>query len=251
MQSNQHIVHLFVSSYGANTDYSSDGDIIFRAPRLAYVANGTCTMTSKDGQNLTINAGDVWFLPKNKPYRSSWKADPCVQFVFVEFDIDQCSLVYDKFFSIHCPEAESLFKRTQDYYESGDTFGAMAGLFEILHKFLPAPNLTNHTHSRIRPALDVLHTNYTSNISVAKLAALCAMSESHFYSVFKAAAGVSPIEYKNTLKIGQAVHLIEQGATLENVCERLNFSSPAFLRKMLKRMTGMLPKEIKRGRQKM
>ena len=251
MQTDQHIVHLYSSSYSHNADYRSDGDIVFATPRIAYVVSGKCTMTSCDGQNLTINAGDVWLLPKNKPYRSSWQALPTVEFIFLEFDVDHASLKLNRFATWHSPEFYDVFKRTQDYCQRGNTVGALCGLFQILQRFLPDLCSADTGNDRLQPALNRLHANYATPISVPELARACAMSPSYFYSVFRAATGQSPIEYKNALKLSHAVRLIRQGETLETVCDTLGFTNPAFLRRMIKKSTGLMPKEIKRNALKM
>lgn len=252
MNGDNHNCYLYSSSYSAAHDYSSDGHIVFAKPRLAFIVKGRCDMVAEDGQTLSISEGDVWFLPKHIPYRSSWTANGTVEFLYVEFDLDSCSVSYNRFQRIHAPDSLPLFKKTLSSYNSGDTVGALSGLFAILERFLPLlSHRIDSNHSRILPALNYLHENYASPVSVSKLAKLCAMSESYFYSVFKSATAESPIEYKNTLKIDNAVRLIEQGETLESVCEALSFSSPAFLRRLVKRQTGMLPKDIKKNKIKM
>ena len=58
---------------------------------------------------------------------------------------------------------------------------------------------------------------------------------------------VSPIEYKNSLKIARAIELLQSGYTLEKICEQLNFSSSAFLRSMIKKYSGQTPRNLKKG----
>ena len=166
--------------------------------------------------------------------------------------MDFCALDYDAFTRTHAPDAENLFKRTLSYYNGGDTIRALKGLFEILERFLPRTQARlGKERTKSAPALNYLHANYAAPVAVGTLSGLCAMSESRFYSAFRAITGQSPIEYKNSLKINHAVRLVEQGVTLEEICDELNFASPAFLRKMIKRQTGLLPKEIKRNKMKM
>ena len=71
------------------------------------------------------------------------------------------------------------------------------------------------------------------------------MSESKFYAEFKKIVGISPIDYKNNLKASKAAEMILQKTTLEEICETLGYSSPAFLRRQLKKHVGKIPCELK------
>jgi len=73
------------------------------------------------------------------------------------------------------------------------------------------------------------------------------MSSSRFYEVFREAIGESPINYKNRIRVAHAKMLIQEGKTLDEVCELLHFSSPSFLRRMMKKFLGITPKEAKRN----
>lgn len=248
----EHHVHLHASTYSAGHDYRSDGEITFTYPRIAYVVHGTCTMHASNGQRLVIPEGNVWFLPKHVSYFSSWKATPCVEFIFLEFDLDFLSNGYDSFLSQPAPDAEVLFKRTLSSYQNKDTIGALKGLMSILERYLPRPkHALSGPFDSIAPAIAYVDAHYNEPIRVEDLSSLCAMSKSRFFATFKSVTGLTPIEYKNTLKINHAVRLIRQGETLESICDRLGFASPAFLRRLLKAYTGMLPKEIKSDTPKM
>ena len=74
---------------------------------------------------------------------------------------------------------------------------------------------------------------------------MCSLSESGFYQLFKKVTKLSPIEYKNSVKLSHAVTMIKNGSTLEEICEKLNFTSPAFLRRLMKKHYKKTPREIK------
>jgi AraC-like DNA-binding protein len=57
---------------------------------------------------------------------------------------------------------------------------------------------------------------------------------------------ISPIEFKNSIKLSHAVNFLISGKSLEEICERLNFASPAFLRRLIKKRYNKTPKEIKK-----
>ena len=98
---------------------------------------------------------------------------------------------------------------------------------------------------QILPAINYINEHFSSKIMVNTLANLCFMSESGFYQAFKKATNSSPIEYKNQIKLSHAIRLISSGETLEIVCEKLSFASPAFLRRLIKKHFNKSPKELK------
>ncbi len=86
-------------------------------------------------------------------------------------------------------------------------------------------------------------------ISNAELAERCFLSPSAFYSAFKQATGCTPVEYKNRLKVRMAMELLmNTSESLECICRRTGFSSPAYLRRVMYRYTGRKPHEIRQGR---
>jgi AraC-like DNA-binding protein len=73
------------------------------------------------------------------------------------------------------------------------------------------------------------------------------MSPSRFFEVFREAVGVSPIQYKNRIKLERAASPLLEGKTTEEVCGLLHFSSPTFMRRMMKKYLGLTPRDIKKG----
>ena len=97
------------------------------------------------------------------------------------------------------------------------------------------------------PALKYLRDQNSETVRVEKAASLCYMSPSRFFEVFREAVGISPIQYKNRIKLARAEALLLQGKTAEEVCELLHFSSPTFMRRMMKKHLGVIPRDIKKG----
>ena len=76
---------------------------------------------------------------------------------------------------------------------------------------------------------------------------MCGLSLSNFYSLFKKYTGLTPVEYKNTYRVRMAQQLLLQNKSIDEITERLNFSSPAYFRKVFKSVTGMLPGTYKKN----
>jgi AraC-like DNA-binding protein len=195
---------------------------------------------------LQIKQGDVWFIPQNLPYKSQWTPDEYIELYYFEFEADYISNDY------HTPQVISgtnmgdLFIKLFDDYVSDNSFGTLCSFYRILELIVPKLEKQAHFPSeKILPALKYINENYSNTIKIESLANLCFLSPSRFYTIFKEVTGFSPIEYKNNIKLSHAVQLLRSGYTLENICEELSFSSPAFLRRLMKKHFGTLPKKIK------
>lgn len=218
----------------------------FIHPRLAFICKGGCTCTPFSGKQIELKEGDVWFLPKGKPYVSNWSVDKDgeVEFYFIQFDVDVFSNEYDTFQKFSMPQIRELFCKI---YEGGGKLKILSLFYDLLDKVEPFLKKSDSEHYKtVMPALEYLYDNFTSNVKIETLASLCSLSQSRFYTVFKLALGVSPIEYKNGIKLSHAVDMIKSGSTLEDVCDKLGFSSPAFLRRLVKKRFNITPKEIKK-----
>ena len=227
--------------------YTAGTKVGFSAPRLAFIKQGRCVVETEEGKVFHLGEGDVWFLPKLSSYVSNWYGKNVV-FDVVEFDVDFLSLYYQSMQVLHLPEAEKDFDSLLTSWEKEASFQCLATLFLLLHWILPLLERSeNKWGDRILPALKYLREQNAEEARVEEVAALCYMSPSRFYEVFREAVGVSPIQYKNRIKLARAEALLLQGKTSEEVCELLHFSSPTFMRRMMKKHLGLTPSDIKKG----
>lgn len=244
----EHFCRFFIRSNRRNGCYTAGTKVGFSAPRLAFIKRGRCIVETADKEVIHLRAGDVWFLPKSACYVSHWYGEEDVIFDMVEFDVDFLSLYYQSMQVLCMPEAEKDFDFLLEAWEKEDSFQSLAALYLLLHRVLPKLKRSeNKWGDRIQPALKYLRDNNSETVRVEAAAALCYMSPSRFFEVFREAVGVSPIQYKNQIKTARAEALLLQGKTAEEVCEILHFSSPTFMRRMMKKYLGLTPRDIKKG----
>ena len=244
----EHFCRFFVRRNRRHGSYTAGTKVGFPAPRLAFVRQGSCVVETSDGTVLRLRQGDLWFLPKLTSYTSHWYAEGKVHFDMVEFDVDFLSLYYQSMQVLCLPEVEKDFDLLLEAWEREDSFQSLAALYLLLHRVLPfLKKSENKWGDRILPALKYLRDQSSETVRVEEAAALCYMSPSRFFEVFRKAVGVSPIQYKNRIKLARAESLLMQGMTVEETCEILNFSSPTFMRRMMKKHLGVTPREIKKG----
>lgn len=98
----------------------------------------------------------------------------------------------------------------------------------------------------IKAGLTYLENNYTRDFPVEFLAELCAMSVVSFRRNFAACKGMSPVEYRNRLRIQRAVELLKHsGFTVAEVAEQVGIPDLKYFGKLFKRHVGLTPRELK------
>lgn len=112
-------------------------------------------------------------------------------------------------------------------------------LFDIILK-----NHVNKPGSRIHPAVEYIESNYCKNTDIAFLSNLCYMSQAHFFRLFKSELGMSPIEYRNKLRLEKAKALLsENECTISEVAQILGFDSVYYFSRFFKKYEGIPPSE--------
>ena len=106
------------------------------------------------------------------------------------------------------------------------------------------------THDRkfnaIEPAITLLESCPSDNLTVTQLAAACHISESSFRRSFREYFGKSPVEYKIDIRLEQAKKMLDDGdMTVAEIAEALSFDTAAYLCKLFKKKLGLTPTEFK------
>ena len=111
---------------------------------------------------------------------------------------------------------------------------------DILPKFDCEKRIANE---RVQPAVDYIAENCTKELSVGELAGLCYLSEPRFFALFKAATGLAPIAYKNTVRLKKAANYLisRPDKSVEAVAEALNYSSPSYFIREFRKAFGATP----------
>ena len=74
-----------------------------------------------------------------------------------------------------------------------------------------------------------MNKEYNKEISLDEFASLCNMSKFHFLRVFKKIVGVTPIEYRNEIRLEHAKELLlDTNYTVEEISNEVGFSSNSY-----------------------
>lgn len=92
-----------------------------------------------------------------------------------------------------------------------------------------------------------LENDPDQTLSIAEIAAMCNISEIYFRRLFKAYAGLSPIDYRINSKLERSKQLLRyEDLTTEQIAALLHFSTPSYFCKQFKKHTGRTPSEYRR-----
>jgi len=198
--------------------------------------------------DFTLTEGDMVFIPKGAVYTSEWNGSPKIQFYSLGFAFQNFDL--NGVYALQKIPASEILKRDIEniYQLTSKPHLALSAFYLFYEKISEqlVPNIKSAVKPSVYPALTYMQTHYLEPIKVETLAKLCHISEPYFYATFKSEMDCTPIQYKNMIKCERAVEmLLYNDCTLDFICEQLNFSSPAFLRRQLKLFTGKTPRELR------
>lgn len=101
--------------------------------------------------------------------------------------------------------------------------------------------------SRLRRVLALIHERAGEDLSIAEMAAQCAMSESHFSREFRSAVGMPPHQYMMKLRLEQAcAALLDSDARIVDIALDFGFHSASHFSRAFAARYGMPPANYRR-----
>lgn len=118
-------------------------------------------------------------------------------------------------------------------------FKVLSGVFDTLEH-------ENDAFYPIRHGVMLLRKEWRENHKIARYAAVCDLSESHFHTLFKNWAGITPVEYRNQLRLSHARTKLKGSAgSIEEIARQVGFEDPFYFSRLFKRETGKTPREYR------
>ncbi len=219
----------------------------FERPCIGYILKGEAEFLYK-GKKLHAKQGDLIYIARGTKYYSVWSGFPEITFYSIDFrfinSLDKHEFQFQILKNYPLNGLDKVFERFQTAPMEG------LGLFYLYLQALYG-RLKKETVpialDDVQPAIVYLETNYTKKVYVKELAGLCGFSESRFFTLFKAATGCTPIDYKNNILIQHAMALLsETKKSIEQISDELGFSSASYFRTLFKSVTGKTPKDVRK-----
>ncbi len=218
--------------------------------------------------NLTINAGtnkldlkdgDLFYIPEGVRYTAIWEGRPHVEY----YNLNVLSNSYDSSlssggFSLQKIDAlssletidtvKSIFSlmQTEERVKKIEALGLYYAFYAKAFPLLEEAEPQKYSPVLVK-AIEFIEQNHADNFSVANLAAHCFVSESRLHHIFTEKLGVTPIKYRNQIRVERAAHdLRSSSLSIEAIAENHGFNSPTYFRETFKEYTGLTPKEYRR-----
>lgn len=212
------------------------------------IIEGNARFYSAD-TDFVIHEGETVFIPKGCVYHSEWHGKCGAVLYSLPFIMtsDRENDIRFSLQKVDC-DAVSLMEKICSGKETAplDSIAAFYELYASVFPKLQKDN-KNPITSSVMPAVRYIESSEVWDYDIPYLASLCGMSDSNFYAVFKKQMGCTPVEYKNKMRCIRVTELLRNSNyTVEYISQKLSFSSPMYMRKLLKKYTGKTPGLIRK-----
>lgn len=224
--------------------------------RFVYITKGKANFFVGN-QQICAQAEHMVYLPGETAYRSQWVEDSA--FMVVDLLIHNAEGQPIRF-----GEAPGiLFRDSHGTYRGlleelaakSDADGPFDWLerlslsFKLLCEMARDTNRSelDEQNRKIQAGLVYLQNNFTEDFSIDRLAQMCCLSIGHFRRIFSECLGMTPVEYRNKLRIRKAVDILKTGMfSVSEVAEMVGISDMKYFSKLFKRYAGVSPSVIKK-----
>jgi len=155
-----------------------------------------------------------------------------------------------KKFNVNMELMESFYKDlTLFNYEKVQS---VANLATILSKYIFLENIFKlETNSVIEEACKYINDNLKNNISIQNIVKHTAVSKSTLYKNFEIQFNCTPGEYINKTRVEKSIDLLKNtDYNIEEISERVGFSSSSYYSKIFKKIKGISPLKFRQTQYK-
>ncbi len=200
----------------------------------------------------TLEKGDILFLPHGAKYRSFIENSSLpsggigVSFNLIGADgeriffDEEIKLIMHDHDGVHYKQFKKIFYSVMNPVNNGLRLrGDLYTLLDNMFSSYRRSRDFEESFGDIKAAINILENSPEKNLSVADLADICHMSESSFLRKFKDySGGISPMKYRNNIRIIMAEELSTSPLTVTEIAERLGYYDAAHLCKSYKQKKG-------------
>ena len=218
---------------------------------LIYVAKGRMNIEFADDKS-EMSEGDFIIISPGRHYHYYLEGDNRVNYLWLHFTgrcakdaVSRFRIPLDKVCRVGVHHSindmwKSMFAEfvRNDEYFSDVSAGIFTGVLAAFSRYIhSSPRSRNFVKS-----VTYIHQNYSNQISVAELAELENMSESHYRACFRKSMGMSPVDYVTDVRIRSAAQLLEDTDKKLNEIARLcGYNDTYYFIRVFKLKTGVTP----------
>ena len=228
--------------------------------QLSRASNGFMYYAKGEGQEFDFGdriyraqRGDLLFLPYGARYTNRKLSEDTEYYEidFMLFDVNNTAFaLFDEPFVVPKHEAGEYFnliKEVYDIFTNLDPsrnylcFGNICKMIDMFRANRNAGSCGLHGINSILQSVNWLRDHFDQDISLQELAERSSMSVSNLEKIFKKSYGLSPIAYRNQLRINHAKSLLLNGYSVGETADMVGFSNYHYFCKQFKIKTGLSP----------
>lgn len=191
-----------------NYDFNSENGKEFYS--FVYVESGASKYNFSGGLGrFTLNEGEMFFVPKNIPYKATYLKDN-TRIKMICFDAPNENIFDNQPFISKSVDITREFseinrERMQDYLYLSSAIYRL--LYILSYNEVTVPK----RFKKILPVIKEIESNYFENLPVSYYAKVANMCESNFRRLFKEYSGKGVIEYRNEIRIREVEKMLVSG----------------------------------------
>ena len=226
---------------------------------LLFIAGGEVCFCAQNMRQMYVKTGELLFIPKGCKYKMHYAAARTI-FVLVNleiFDAKGNDVLLSKDLEILArDDSSSRIAQIMANLELCGSSKHRTALFrkkELVYKLLgevykigSIPFLSQQVHPQIFAGVLLLEQSFLESLPVIRFAEASGVSISLFRMLFSKQFGMSPIQYRNRLRIDRAVTILSEGScTVSEAAYACGFENVGYFCRCYKKITGETPQETK------
>lgn len=154
------------------------------------------------------------------------------------------NVIFDEEISFHFSSLHKMLMGEENGFRKEERlFHFMSILFKKYGQELGGADFERR--AEIEAACDFIEKNFAKRISLRRIYRHCALSESTLLRAFSKCKGTTPHSYLESVRIGAARKMLEQGTPPIEVAARTGFSDQSHFTKCFTRLIGLTPREYR------
>lgn len=225
---------------------------------LLYLWNGEAAFTLKNNKTVTVTGGQLAYLPKGLEYKMQYTAKSTT-FVLLNFGLAEQGDVF-----LAAADTVTLLVKQDDAHTVANIMAKLelcgaaqntAGMLrrkELFYRLLSFVygrcdlDSENTSYAPIVKGVLLLKQTYLENLPIETFAEQSNVSISLFRRLFHQQYGMSPLQYRNLLRINRAKQLLEYDySTVAEVAYACGFENVGYFCRYYKRITGETPTQTR------
>lgn len=226
---------------------------------MFYISSGQIVYLQQ-GRRYECGQGDIVWLPYQSDYEAIFVSEKPSEIAGICLDFQMADeegnrIIPPPEIRVMAHDSDGLYKNLYHSAMEKQQSSRNDFAYEIFSRLFCGMNSVpgfDRAFTEIRDVIETMERRPQNNESVTEMASRCGISETSLRSKFKQyTGGLSPIEYRNQLRVEKAKELLQTGSgSMEVIADALGFYDASYFTKIFKRFTGQTPHEYRRKAQR-